>query len=87
MCRHCGRLAYASQSDDVFGGSWRRQRQLERRLGDDLARPKGMHHRTHSKLVRAILACYDERDQALAGWLFKLNGRLRRLGETMGLDP
>jgi hypothetical protein len=81
MCRHCGRLAYASQSEDVMGSSWRRQHRLEQRLDHDLERPKGMHHRTHQALIQGILQCHDARDLALAGFLARMKFRLRKLGE------
>ena len=86
MCRRCGRLAYASQSDDVMGSSWRRQHRLERRLDDDLARPKGMHHRTHQALIQGILQCHHARDLALAGFITRMNSRLRKLGDDLGID-
>jgi hypothetical protein len=86
MCRHCGRLAYCSQSEDVFGTSWRKQHRLERRLGDDLARPKGMHHRTHRRLISAILDCYETRDMALATFMVGLNTQLKKLGKGFEID-
>lgn len=65
-CRHCQRVAYGSQSDDECGRAWRRQSKLEARLGDNWQRPKGMHHRTHLRLIEAIAACQQQRDGALA---------------------
>jgi hypothetical protein len=86
VCRHCGRLAYASQSDDVMGSSWRRQHRLEARLGDNLTRPKGMHHRTHQKLMREIVQCWETRDLALVDFMARMNARLRKLGDDFGID-
>lgn len=65
MCRHCGGIVYASQADDAIGRAWRRQGKLEARLGDGWARPKGMHRATRTKLLAAILACEERRDEAL----------------------
>lgn len=52
-CQRCLHMAYSSQRDDPIGRSWRRQSKIERRLGDNLSRPKGMHRRTAARLVDA----------------------------------
>lgn len=65
MCRHCGRVAYASQSQDDMGRAWIKQRKLERRLGVDWGRPKGMHHATYERIFSGIMACEEARDAAL----------------------
>jgi hypothetical protein len=67
-CRHCQRIAYASQSDDACGRAWRRQSKLEARLGDGWVRPKGMHHRTHERLVDGIFECERIREEALIAY-------------------
>ncbi len=66
VCRACGGVAYASQSEDDMGRAWRRQRKLEARLGDDWRRPQGMHWATHARLLSALIACEDRRECALA---------------------
>lgn len=71
MCRHCGRVAYSSQSEDDMGRSWRRQRKAEQRLGEGWSRPKGMHQATRDKLVDIILDCEERRDNALALFVSK----------------
>jgi hypothetical protein len=71
VCRRCGGVGYASQSDDAVGRAWRRQSRLEARLGENWQRPKGMHHRTHERLLEAILACEQARDDALAAFMLK----------------
>ena len=38
-CRHCQRVAYASQSSDAMGRAWLKQAKIEARLGDDWTRP------------------------------------------------
>lgn len=68
-CRHCQRIAYASQSDDLCGRTWRRQQKLEARLGPNWRRPKGMHHRTRERLLDGIFACEEIREDALAVYL------------------
>jgi hypothetical protein len=66
ICRHCARVVYASQSEDLIGRAWRRQAKLEARLGEHWKRPKGMHQATRHKLVAAILACEELRDRAIS---------------------
>lgn len=66
ICRHCGRVAYASQSADCMGRAWIKQQKAERRLGEGWARPKGMHNSTHQKLLAAIIECEERRNVALA---------------------
>lgn len=68
-CRHCQRVAYASQSDDVLGRTWRAQAKLEARLGQHMRRPKGMHRSTCAKLWSGIEACEERRESALGDFL------------------
>ena len=79
ICRRCARVVYASQSEDLIGRAWRRQAKLEARLGDDWERPKGMHHATRTRLVKAILVCEDLRDRALYDFMQR-RGLLGELG-------
>lgn len=65
-CRHCNRIAYASQSEDALGRTWRKQSKAEAKLGDGWRRPKGMHVATHERLMRTIIECEERRDDALA---------------------
>ena len=65
-CRHCQRLAYASQSEDTCGRTWRRQAKLEARLGPNWSRPKGMYKTTHERLLATIRDCEERRDEVLA---------------------
>ena len=74
MCRQCGRVVYASQSDDLIGRTWRRQWKLERRLGENWRRPKGMHHATRSRLLEGIFECERSREDAIAVYLSRLPG-------------
>jgi len=57
-CRHCHKLAYASQREDVMSRAMRRAWKIEGRLGWEnryslRAKPKGMHWRTFERLVQA----------------------------------
>lgn len=49
-CRKCYRLTYTSTRMDAIDRSWRRVRNLEAKLADDRAKPKGMHWRTYNRL-------------------------------------
>jgi hypothetical protein len=69
MCRHCGRVAYASQSADAMGRAWIKQRKLERRLADGWQRPKGMHSTTYSRIISGIVDCEEARDAALCAFI------------------
>lgn len=78
-CRTCQRLCYASQSEDACGRAWRKQAKVERKLGPDWARPKGMHKKTHERLIEIILDCEERRDAALAGYITALLHGRRQL--------
>jgi hypothetical protein len=67
-CRTCQRLAYASQSEDSLGRTWRKQQKLEARLGPNWGRPKGMHHKTCEAIRAQIWRCEEARDNALADY-------------------
>jgi hypothetical protein len=64
-CRGCQRVAYASQSEDACDRAWRKQSKIEARLGEHGARPKGMHHATHQRLLAAGQSCEVIRDREL----------------------
>jgi hypothetical protein len=83
-CRHCGGIVYGSQSDGVIGRSWRKIRRLESHLGPGWRRPKGMHQRTHARLMSAILALELARDEALDDAITRMNEQLRRIGDRHG---
>lgn len=79
MCRDCGRVAYASQSEDEAARTWRRQSKLESRLGADWQRLKGMHHATRARICDAIIDCERRRDAALLAFAAR-SGLLAELG-------
>lgn len=68
-CRRCQRVAYASQSDDPCGRTWRKQSKLEARLAENLKRPRGMHRQTYERLLAVIWQCEEMRDCLLARYL------------------
>ena len=68
-CRHCQRIAYASQSGDLCDRTWRKQAKAEAKLGPNWSRPKGMHAATRKRLMAIIWACEERRDDALSGML------------------
>ncbi len=76
-CRHCQRVAYSTQSEDVLQRTWLKQRKLEARLGDDWQRPKGMRHATYERLLDRLHDCEARRDMAFCervGRLFGIGG-------------
>jgi hypothetical protein len=84
-CRHCQRVAYSSQSDDELDRLWRMQATIERRLGKNWQRPKGMRHRTYDRLMAALCDCEERRDEAFAVAASRLLGLLRdRTRATQG---
>lgn len=65
-CRHCQRLAYSSQSEDVLDRTWTKQRKIEAQLGENWRRPKGMRQRTYERLWESLMDCERRRDEAFA---------------------
>lgn len=63
-CRHCQRVAYSSQSEDVMARTWREQRRIEEKIGEDWQRPKGMRQRTYERLMDRLEDCQSRRDEA-----------------------
>ena len=62
LCRHCYRLAYASQREDRYDRALRQANKIRTRLGGETItdsvfphRPTGMHHQTYERLKSAIL--------------------------------
>lgn len=73
-CRQCHGLRYQSQSLDACGRSWQKQTKIERRLGPNWSRPKGMHTATHDRLLQAVWDCEAVREEALVHYAARLRG-------------
>jgi hypothetical protein len=80
-CRKCQRVAYASQSEDSLGRTWRKQQKLEARLGPNWSRPKGMHRKTCEAIRAQIWRCEEARENALADYCERLG--FLTMGETL----
>jgi hypothetical protein len=87
LCRHCYRLAYASQSQDGLGRLRRRANKASQRLGGDSGsnaefppRPKGMWRRTYERLCGQAVEAEERADDALLPFvtrLFEQTGHLQ----------
>lgn len=55
----------ACRCSDVVRRAWRKQRKIEARLGNNGAKPKGMHWATYERLQHALAQCETTRDAAL----------------------
>lgn len=64
-CRLCVGITYYSQCEDAMDRAWRKQNKLERKLGEYLMKPKGMHQTTHTCIFNQIQACERQRDDLL----------------------
>ena len=82
-CRHCQRVAYASQSGDLCDRTWRKQAKAEAKLGPNWAPPKGMHSSTRDRLLSIISDCEEMREAALVRYL----GALMRRAPSLRSDP
>ena len=85
LCRHCYRLAYASQREDRYDRALRRANNIRMRLGGEPCtasafpgRPKGMHHQTYERLQSAVLNAEILAEERLAIILQRLQDSDRR---------
>lgn len=83
-CRKCLNLAYASQSEDIFGRAASRSRSIRQRLGgqgcfDDPfpPKPKGMHRSTYDRLENECARLDDLVAAELCGLMARFGGTAR----------
>jgi hypothetical protein len=70
-----------------MGRALRKQAKLERRLGDELRRPKGMHRTTYERLLNRLDECEERREVALCRRLEALVLRYPVLGDDPLFRP
>jgi hypothetical protein len=82
VCRHCYRLAYASQSEDAQRRSMRRANKTRQRLGGNAGtaspfppKPKGMWRRTYERLREQAFDAEERADEALLPYVARLLAR------------
>jgi hypothetical protein len=82
LCRHCYRLAHASQSENALDRTLRRANKIRQRLGGDPGmasrfppKPKGMWWRTYDDLRAQVFDAEMHADEALAPYVERLLAR------------
>jgi hypothetical protein len=85
LCRHCYRLAYASQREDRYNRALRRANHIRTRLGGEPGiallpdRPKGMHKPTYRRLQSKIMDAEMLAEERLAVFVDRLLPSDRRI--------
>ncbi len=78
-CRHCQQVAHSSQSEDAHDRAWRKAQRIETRLGPHWKRPKGMRHKTYSRLKERLIDFEVRRDELFERMAALYLWRLRKL--------
>jgi hypothetical protein len=91
LCRHCYRLAYASQAEDRWDRASRRANKHRRRLGGETGglseipeRPKGMWHRSYQRLLSEIFSAEEEAEERLVLLVARLMKTSRKRKRDIG---
>jgi hypothetical protein len=84
LCRHCNKLAYASQYEEPWKRALRRANKLKQRLGIDVGidepfpdKPKGMWSRTYGRRLDEILQAEILANEAQAKRFQRLTAQLQ----------
>ena len=87
LCRHCYRLAYASQSDGASDGPRRRANKIRQRLGGDPGmdapfpeKPPRMWRLTYERLSEQVFEAESQADEAFAVHTERLLVRIENSG-------
>lgn len=83
LCRHCHKVSYRSQRASLCSRTWIKQRKIERRLGPNFERPKGMHHKTYLRLLKVVSQCQVEREAWLSPRIDSLAGTIDRVADQI----
>jgi hypothetical protein len=94
LCRHCHRLAHASQREGELDRTLRRANKVRRRLGGEAGmaarfpdRPRGMWRRTYERLRRTVFEAEMAAEDAIEARLAGVDQRLALMRATRRTHP